>query len=51
VMTFPYHSTRIHAYFFSREQKMAEFRSAAEADPEIAAWGKKVATTFGLVSQ
>jgi len=30
---------------------MAEFRSAAEADPEIAAWGKKVATTFGLVSQ
>jgi hypothetical protein len=38
-------------FFFSRERKMAEFRSAAEADPEIAAWGKKVATTFGLVSQ
>jgi hypothetical protein len=28
---------------------MAEFRSAAEADTEIAAWGKKVATTLRLV--
>ena len=35
--------------FFSRAKKMVDFRSAAMADPEIAAWGKTVTSTVGSV--
>jgi hypothetical protein len=35
-------------FFSSREGIIAEFRAAAQADTEIAAWGKKVTVTFGL---
>jgi hypothetical protein len=40
-------SCRNCVFFSSREGIIAEFRAAAQADPEIAAWGKKVTVTFG----